>query len=108
MVLFFIIIFSALINLDTLWHVCQRNNVALSLNMYFTVLAELFIEVNQNTQAISYYFALEYRKVPPVRPPMVHVFVKSGLNSEQVSLMRHIYIEKCILVVLINFYKWSK
>ena len=31
-----------------------------------------------------------------IRP--LKVLVKSGLNSEQVSLMRPIYIEKCILV----------
>ena len=36
-------------------------------------------------------------EVPIVRPPLV--LVESGLNSEQVSLMRAIYFGKCILVL---------
>ena len=39
---------------------------------------------------------ISYREVLLTRPPMV--LVESGLNSEQVSLMRPFYIEKCILV----------
>ena len=34
-------------------------------------------------------------EVPIIRPPMV--LVESGLNSEQVSLMRHIYVYICKL-----------
>ena len=35
---------------------------------------------------------LVYSEVPLIRPPMV--FVESGLNNEQASLTRPIYIEK--------------
>ena len=38
-----------------------------------------------------------YSEVPIIRPP--GVLVGSGLNSEQVSLRRPIYIEKYILVM---------
>ena len=38
-----------------------------------------------------------YGEVPIIGPPMV--LVEGGLNSEQVSLMRPIYTEKCILVL---------
>ena len=39
----------------------------------------------------------QYSEVPVIRPPLV--LVESGLNSDQVSLMRPVYIEKCILVL---------
>ena len=38
-----------------------------------------------------------YSKVPIIGPPIVPV--KSGLDSEQVSLMSPIYIDNCILVL---------
>ena len=38
-----------------------------------------------------------YIKVPLIRPPMV--LVKNGLSSEPVSVMRPVYIEKCILLL---------
>ena len=38
-----------------------------------------------------------HSEVPIIRPPMVHV--ESGLYSEQVSLIRPIYIEKSVLVL---------
>ena len=38
-----------------------------------------------------------FKEVPIIRPPMV--LVESGLNNEQVSLMRPIYIENCISVL---------
>ena len=39
----------------------------------------------------------KYSEVPIIRPPMI--LVESGLNDEQVLLMKPIYIEKCILVL---------
>ena len=40
----------------------------------------------------------KYREIPFIRPPMV--LDEGGPNSEHVSLVRHIYIEKCILVLI--------
>ena len=47
------------------------------------------------------FYTTVYNEVPIIRHPMV--LAENGLNSEQVLLMRLIYIEKCILVLK----KWS-
>ena len=43
------------------------------------------------------YYMYMYSEVPLITPPMV--VVESGLNSEQVSSMKPICIENCILVL---------
>ena len=40
---------------------------------------------------------LKYSEATTIRPPLL--LIESGLNSEQVSLMKTIYIENCILVL---------
>ena len=46
---------------------------------------------------ITLFYDKKYSEVPIIRPPKV--LVENGHNSEQVSLMRPIYIENCILVL---------
>ena len=48
-------------------------------------------------QTNDYLRSLNYSEVPIIRPPMV--VVENGLNSDLVTLMRPIYIEKCILIL---------
>ena len=48
-----------------------------------------------------------YSEVLLIRLPMV--LVENGLNNEQVTYMRHIYIENCILVLkqVVFIREWS-
>ena len=48
---------------------------------------------NWCTSSVSY----KYREIPIIRPPMV--LIESGINNEQVSLMRPICTENCISVL---------
>ena len=57
-------------------------------------------EISKEHTVLVYYSILYlclYSEVPIIRPPMI--LVESGLNGEQVSLMKPIYIETCILVL---------
>ena len=63
--------------------------------------AMVLVAVSFLYQHVSYVLILykpcfsQYTSLLIIRPPIV--LVESGLNSEQVSLMSPIYIEKCIL-----------
>ena len=67
-------------------------NVQAGLALYWW---QIFVVFASSMRRVKHTFW--YSEVLIIRPSMV--LVESGLNSEQVSLMSVIYIEKCILVL---------